>query len=163
MFDLLLVLVLPFAIVFMIERPRQGYVIVAVMAILLIGPTVLSMQAESHGNHLLPSTVSQSVSATNPGGNMEGEELRFGPGGSALMTVGTMGTAAGATNPALDSYTPLGGTGAFLGILFGEVSPGGDGSGLYSHARLRAPRRVRGRTDGVARPSSWARRLVGRR
>jgi K+-transporting ATPase ATPase A chain len=115
MFDLLLVLVLPFAIVFMIERPRQGYVIVAVMAILLIGPTVLSMQAESHGNHLLPSTVSQSVIATNPGGNMEGEELRFGPGGSALMTVGTIGTAAGATNPALDSYTPLGGTGAFSG------------------------------------------------
>jgi K+-transporting ATPase ATPase A chain len=48
------------------------------------------------------------------------------------MTVGTMGTTAGATDSALDSYTPVGGAGAFVGILLGEVSPGGDGGGLYS-------------------------------
>jgi K+-transporting ATPase ATPase A chain len=72
------------------------------------------------------------ASADNPGGNMEGKELRFGAGGSALMTVGTMGTTAGATDSALDSYTPVGGAGAFVGILLGEVSPGGDGGGLYS-------------------------------
>jgi potassium-transporting ATPase potassium-binding subunit len=40
--------------------------------------------------------------------------------------------AAGATDSALDSYTPAGGTGAFAGILPGEISPGGDGGGLYS-------------------------------
>ena len=62
---------------------------------------------------------------------MEGKETRFGPAGSALMTVGTMGTTAGATDSALDSYTPVGGTGAFVGILLGEISPGGDGGGLY--------------------------------
>ncbi len=39
---------------------------------------------------------------------------------------------AGATDSALDSYTPAGGTGAFIGILLGEISPGGDGGGLYS-------------------------------
>jgi K+-transporting ATPase ATPase A chain len=43
-----------------------------------------------------------------------------------------MGTTAGATDSALDSYTPVGGAGAFVGILLGEVSPGGDGGGLYS-------------------------------
>jgi K+-transporting ATPase ATPase A chain len=48
------------------------------------------------------------------------------------MTVGTMGTTAGATDSALDSYTPVGGAGAFVGILLGEVSPGGEGGGLYS-------------------------------
>jgi K+-transporting ATPase ATPase A chain len=90
------------------------------------------MQAEAHGNALLPASVSQVASADNPGGNMEGKELRFGAGGSALMTVGTMGTTAGATDSALDSYTPVGGAGAFVGILLGEVSPGGDGGGLYS-------------------------------
>jgi K+-transporting ATPase ATPase A chain len=63
---------------------------------------------------------------------MEGKETRFGPEASALMTVGTMGTTAGATDSALDSYTPVGGTGAFAGILLGEISPGGDGGGLYS-------------------------------
>jgi len=89
------------------------------------------MQAEVDGNHLLPASVSQMVTASSPGGNMEGKETRFGPEGSALMTVGTMGTTAGATDSALDSYTPVGGAGAFAGILLGEVSPGGDGGGMY--------------------------------
>ena len=136
MFDLLLVIVLPFAIAIMfgrlIGRPRQGYAIVAVMAILFLGHTVVSMQAEAHGNHLLPATVSQLATGGNPGGSLEGKETRFGPDGSALMTVGTMGTTAGATDSALDSYTPVGGAGAFVGILLGEVSPGGDGGGIYS-------------------------------
>jgi K+-transporting ATPase ATPase A chain len=135
-FDLLFVIVLPFAIIFMfgrlIGRPRQGYAIIAVMAIIFIGHTVVSMQAELHGNHLLPASVSQAASNVSPGGNMEGKETRFGPSASALMTVGTMGTTAGATDSALDSYTPVGGTGAFAAILLGEISPGGDGGGLYS-------------------------------
>jgi potassium-transporting ATPase potassium-binding subunit len=136
MFDLLLVIVLPFAIVFMfgrmVGRPRQAYAIVAVMAIIFVGHTVISMQAEVHGNPHLPATVSQAVTADSPGGNMEGKETRFGPEASALMTVGTMGTTAGATDSALDSYTPVGGAGAFVAILLGEISPGGDGGGIYS-------------------------------
>lgn len=136
MLELLLVIVLPFAIIFMFgrlaARPRQAYVIIAVMAVVWLGHTVLSMQAEVHGNPLLPASVSQAVSNASPGGNLEGKEARFGPEGSALMTVGTMGTTAGATNSALDSYTPIGGTGAFVGILLGEISPGGDGGGLYA-------------------------------
>ena len=129
MFDLLLVIVLPFAIVFMfgrlIGRPRQGLAIVAVMAVIFLGHTVVSMQSEANGNHLLPATVAQSESISNPGGNMEGKENRFGPEASALMTVGTMGTTAGATDSALDSYTPVGGAGAFVGILLGGDQPGG--------------------------------------
>jgi K+-transporting ATPase ATPase A chain len=132
MFDLLFVIVLPVAIIFMFGRPRQAYAIIAVMAIIFLGHTVVSMQAELHGNHLLSASVSQAASNVNPGGNMEGKETRFGPESSALMTVGTMGTTAGATDSALDSYTPVGGTGSFVGILLGEVSPGGDGGGLYS-------------------------------
>jgi potassium-transporting ATPase potassium-binding subunit len=135
LFDLLLVIVLPFAIIFMfgrlIGRPRQALAIVAVMAALFLGHTVVAMQAELHGNSQLPASVSQVASAINPGGNMEGKELRFGPSGSALMTVGTMGTTAGATDSALDSYTPVGGAAAFVAILLGEISPGGDGGGLY--------------------------------
>jgi potassium-transporting ATPase potassium-binding subunit len=135
LFDLLLVIVLPFAIVFMfgrlIGRRKQALVLVAVMAVIFLAHTMIAMQAELHGNHLLPSSVSQVASATSPGGNMEGKETRFGPSGSALMTVGTMGTTAGATDSALDSYTPVGGTAAFAAILLGEISPGGDGGGLY--------------------------------
>jgi K+-transporting ATPase ATPase A chain len=135
MLDLLLVIVLPFAIVLMfgrmVGRQRQGYAIAAVMTAIFLAHTMVSMQAEVHGNHLMPASVSQAVSGTSPGGNMEGKDTRFGPDGSALMTVGTMGTTAGATDSALDSYTPVGSTGAFAGILLGEVSPGGDGGGLY--------------------------------
>jgi potassium-transporting ATPase potassium-binding subunit len=135
-FELLLVIVLPFAIIFMFGRlignRRQGYALVAVMAVIFIGHTLVSMEAEAHGNSLLPASVTQTVTASSPGGNMEGKEMRFGPEGSALMTVGTMGTTAGATDSALDSYTPVGGAGAFVAILLGEISPGGDGGGLYS-------------------------------
>ncbi|HXL88225.1 MAG TPA: potassium-transporting ATPase subunit KdpA [Streptosporangiaceae bacterium] len=135
MLDLLLVIVLPFAIVLMfgrmIGRPRQGVAIALVMAALFLAHTMVSMQAEVHGNGALPASVSQAVTPYSPGGNMEGKDTRFGPEGSALMTVGTMGTTAGATDSALDSYTPVGGAGAFAGILLGEVSPGGEGGGLY--------------------------------
>jgi K+-transporting ATPase ATPase A chain len=134
-FDLLLVIVLPFSIVFMFgyltSKRKLALVLVGVMATIFLAHTVIAMQAELHGNPMLPSSVSQIASGTSPGGNMEGKETRFGPSGSALMTVGTMGTTAGATDSALDSYTPVGGTASFAAILLGEISPGGDGGGLY--------------------------------
>jgi K+-transporting ATPase ATPase A chain len=116
----------------LIGRPRQAYAIIAVMAVIFVGHTVVSMQAELHGNHLLPAAVSQAAGSSSPGGNLEGKETRFGPQGSALMTVGTMGTTAGATDSALDSYTAVGGAGSFAAILLGVISPGGDGGGLYA-------------------------------
>ena len=136
MFDLLLVVVLPFAIALMfgrlINNRRQGYAIVAVMAILFATHTLIGAQAEAHGNSNLPATINQKVGSINIGGNMEGKEAVFGPAGSALMTLGTMGTTAGATDSALDSYTPVGGATALVAILLGEVSPGGVGGGLYT-------------------------------
>ncbi len=90
-------------------------------AVLFLAHTVISMQAEAHGNGLLPVSVSQLAAADNPGGNLEGKELRFGADGSALMTVRTMGNTAGATDSALDSYTPVGGTGAFVAFLLGVI------------------------------------------
>src|SRR5260370_32657012 len=76
-FDLLLVIVLPFAIVFMfgrlIGRPRQAYAIIAVIAVIFLGHIAVSMQAELHGNHLLPAPVSQAAASSNPGGNPQGD------------------------------------------------------------------------------------------
>jgi K+-transporting ATPase A subunit len=70
LFDLLFVIVLPFAIIFMfgrlIGRPKQGYAIVAVMAIVFLAHTMVSMQAEHHGNALLPASVSQVASGRTP-------------------------------------------------------------------------------------------------
>ena len=52
---------------------------------------------------VLPFAIVLMFGRLSPGGNMEGKETRFGPEASALMTVGTMGTTAGATDTALDS------------------------------------------------------------
>ena len=134
-FDLLLVIVLPVALVLMfgrlIGRPRQAYTILAVMAVLFLGHTLVAMQAEAHGSPAPPAAVAHTVRVDGGGGNMEGKEVRFGAEGSALLTAGTMGTTAGATDSSLDSYTAVGGGSALAAILLGEVSPGGDGGGLY--------------------------------
>src|SRR6185369_8594710 len=65
------------------------------------------------------------------GGNMEGKETRFGPVGCGLFAASTTGTSTGAINCQHDSLTPLGGAVPLVNIMFGEVSPGGTGSGLY--------------------------------
>jgi K+-transporting ATPase ATPase A chain len=62
---------------------------------------------------------------------MEGKEIRFGAAPSALFGASATGTSTGAVDAAHDSFTPLGGGVALTNMMFGEVSPGGVGSGLY--------------------------------
>jgi K+-transporting ATPase ATPase A chain len=66
------------------------------------------------------------------GGNMEGKEVRFGIGGSALTAVVTSNTATGSYNSMHDSYTSLGGMVLLVNMLLGELVFGVLGSGLYS-------------------------------
>lgn len=65
------------------------------------------------------------------GGAMEGKELRFGIGGSSLFAVTTTLTSTGAVDSFHSSYTGLGGGITMLGMMLGEIAPGGVGSGLY--------------------------------
>jgi K+-transporting ATPase ATPase A chain len=62
---------------------------------------------------------------------MEGKEVRFGVPSSALFAVATTSTSTGAVNAMHDSFTPLGGGMTMLNMMFGEITPGGTGSGLY--------------------------------
>ena len=62
---------------------------------------------------------------------MEGKEVRFGPAAWGLFAASTTGTSTGSVNSMHDSYTPLGGAVPMVNIMFGEISPGGTGSGLY--------------------------------
>ena len=71
-------------------------------------------------------------SEIQPGGNMEGKEVRFGIGGSVLAAVVTSNTATGSNNSANDSYTSLGGMVLLVNMLLGELVFGGLGTGLYS-------------------------------
>ncbi|GLW30589.1 potassium-transporting ATPase subunit KdpA [Actinoplanes regularis] len=101
---------------------RQGYAIVAAMAVLAVGSivTINLLQGSHHG------TVPTAVGAAT-----EGTESRFGVLDSATFAAATTLTSTGAVNSAHDSYTALGGGVTILNMLLGEIAPGGTGSGLY--------------------------------
>ncbi len=130
-----LVAMIPFAFPLtfgkMVGSMGQGYVILASMVILFVVPLVIVASLEGGGNTKLPAQVSQAATATQPGGNLEGKDLRLGVGGSTMSGNSVTATSAGATNSAHESYTPLAGGTVLTNILLGEVSPGGDGSGLF--------------------------------
>jgi potassium-transporting ATPase potassium-binding subunit len=116
----------------MVGDTRQGWAILIAMMILLCVFTGLTYAAESAGNPLLPNLgVDQNAADYNPGGNMEGKEVRFGIAPSALFATVTTATSSGAVNSMHDSYMPLGGLVLLLMMQFGEVVLGGVGSGLY--------------------------------
>jgi K+-transporting ATPase ATPase A chain len=116
----------------MVGNTREGWAILAAMIILLAGFTGLTYAAEAVPNSqwaLLG--VDQSASDVQPGGNMEGKELRLGIAPSASFAVGTTATSTGAVDSMHDSFTPLGGMVLLLMMELGEVVLGGVGSGLY--------------------------------
>jgi K+-transporting ATPase ATPase A chain len=118
-------LLIPFALTFTFGRlakdRRQGWVLFAAMFVLWVGAAAAATAFEVHGNPEIHAS----------GGNMEGKEVRFGPAASGLFAASTTGTSTGAVNAAHDSFTPLGGAVPLVNMMFGEVSPGGVGSGLY--------------------------------
>src|SRR6202011_5554135 len=65
-------------------------------------------------------------------GNMEGKEMRFGVGGSALAAIVTSNGATGSYNSMHDSFQPLGVAVPLINMLLGEIVYGGLGTGLYS-------------------------------
>ena len=109
----------------MVRQTRQGWLLFGVMlALLLVGFWVCG-RAEAAGNPLLRHIDQRA-------GNMEGKEVRFGAGGSALDAVVTSNMATGSTNAMHDSFTPIGGMVPLVNMLLGEVIFGGLGTGIYS-------------------------------
>jgi len=116
----------------MVSDTRQGWAILLAMTILFVGFLSVAEYSELHGNPAFAALgVDQSASATQPGGNMEGKETRFGIVNSALFATITTGASCGAVNSMHDSFTPLGGLVPMAQIQLGEVIFGGVGSGLY--------------------------------
>ncbi len=116
----------------MVRDERQGWAIFAAMGLLFLAGVTTAYWAESHGNPAFAAfNVDSAASATQPGGNMEGKEVRFGPALSALYATVTTDTSCGAVNSMHDSYLPLGGMVPLVDIQLGEVIFGGVGSGLY--------------------------------
>ncbi|WP_433272152.1 potassium-transporting ATPase subunit KdpA [Actinosynnema sp. CS-041913] len=117
--EIFLILVIPVSLTrtfgTMVGNRRQGYVLLGVMGLLWAAMLTVIWVAEANG--LRP---------------LEGKELRFGIPSSALFADTTTATSTGAVNSMHDSYTGLGGGGTLLNMLFGETTPGGVGTGLYS-------------------------------
>lgn len=109
---------------------RHGWAVWATMAILFFVGVSVAYWAEGHGNRLLTNT-DQRATALQPGGNMEGKEVRFGIANSALWATATTDTSCGAINSWHDSFTPIGGLVPLSNIMLSEVVFGGVGSGMY--------------------------------
>jgi K+-transporting ATPase ATPase A chain len=108
----------------------HGWAVFAAMAILFFAGVTAAYWAEARGNPLLAG-VDQHASATQPGGNMEGKEVRFGIANSALFATVTTDASCGAINGWHDSFTPLGGMVPLVNIMLSEVIFGGVGAGMY--------------------------------
>src|ERR1700722_10444601 len=109
---------------------RHGWAVWSAMAILCLAGVAVAYSAEARGNPLLHG-IDQHASAMQPGGNMEGKEVRFGIASTALFATTTTDASCGAVNGMHDSFTPLGGMIPLVNIMIGEVIFGGVGAGLY--------------------------------
>jgi K+-transporting ATPase ATPase A chain len=131
------ILIIPFALAFtfgrMVKDKRQGYAVFSIMFVIWLTASLFTIFLEVGGNPKLDARgvgVTQTVSASSPGGNAEGKEVRFGPSASGLWAASTTGTSNGSVNSMHDSYTPAGGMVPLVHMKLGEVSPGGVGVGL---------------------------------
>jgi K+-transporting ATPase ATPase A chain len=110
----------------------QGIAVLSAMLALWLAVSLVAMVFEANGNPKLTARgADQRVTATQGGGNLEGKETRFGSAASGLFASSTTGTSTGAIDAQHDSFTPIGGAAPLVNMMFGEVDPGGTGSGLY--------------------------------
>jgi potassium-transporting ATPase potassium-binding subunit len=116
----------------MVKNQKHGWAVLAAMFVLFLAGVTTAYWAEARGDPIHAAR-GLDVTATNanPGGNMEGKEVRFGIANSALFATVTTDASCGAVNAMHDSFTPLGGLVPLANIQLGEVVFGGVGAGLY--------------------------------
>ncbi len=119
--------IIPMAMVwtlgYMVTRRRLAVVVFATMLALYIPMVTFAVVQEAGGN---PAIAAMGVDQAT--GSMEGKEVRFGAGLSAMWAVTTTATSNGSVNAMHDSMTPLGGlmpmAGMWLNNIFGGVGVG---------------------------------------
>jgi K+-transporting ATPase ATPase A chain len=112
----------------MVGRIRQGVAVLAAMAIIFGVWVGFSSYAEHQPNP----AVAASHTVTQPQGNMEGKEVRFGAMPTTLYNIASTQTSTGSVSGNNESFNPMGAFGLLTGMMLGEISPGGTGSGLYT-------------------------------
>jgi K+-transporting ATPase ATPase A chain len=132
--QILSIFIIPAGLTYTLGRmtgsPGHGWAVLAAMFVLFAAGFGTVYWAESQPHPLIHGAA-QTHTATAPGGNMEGKEVRNGIAESALFATITTDASCGAVNGMHDSFTPLGGMVVLINIMMGEVVFGGVGSGLY--------------------------------
>ena len=134
--SLITIFMIPSALVYLLGRMarnvKHGWSVWAAMFVLFFGGVSATYWAEAHGNPIHAARgIDVVTTESNPGGNMEGKEVRFGIANSALFAVVTTDASCGAVNAWHDSFTPLAGLVPIINMQLGEVIFGGVGAGLY--------------------------------
>jgi K+-transporting ATPase ATPase A chain len=129
--SIFLLLCIPFALTYtfgkMVGSVRHGAALLAAMVIIFGVWVGYTSFAEHQQN---PAVAAAGVHSTV--GNTEGKESRFGDTTTALFGVASTNTSTGSADASYDSFTPIGGMGLLTGMMLGEVTPGGVGTGLYT-------------------------------
>jgi len=132
--QMLSIFIIPAGLTFTLGRMTgskgHGWAVFAAMYVLFATGFTVCYWAEAHPYQIVHGA-GQTLTATAPGGNMEGKEVRFGISDTALFATITTDASCGAVNGMHDSFTPLGGMIPLANIMLGEVVFGGVGSGLY--------------------------------
>jgi K+-transporting ATPase ATPase A chain len=134
--EMLAILIIPAALCYtfgmMVGDTRQGWSLLIVMTIIFVALLSVAVWSEQGGNPAFAAMgIDQTQTNINPGGNMEGKEVRFGIVNSALWATATTAASNGSVNSMHDSYMPLGGLVPMWLMQLGEIIYGGVGSGLY--------------------------------
>ena len=106
-----------------VGQMRQGWAILAAMAVFLIVGIGVAYWSETAGNPILAA-----LGVDPTAGNLEGKEIRNGQAFSVLFATATSGTSTGAVNTMHDLMTPLGGMVPMFNLLAGCIWPGGVGA-----------------------------------
>ena len=136
MAEMLMIFLIPAGLTYVFGKmtgdTRQGWAIFAAMSVMFLAGVLVLYGSEQAGNPILAKLGLQSgATQTQPGGNMEGKEVRFGIAPTALFAMTTTAASCGAVNGMHDSLTPLGGLVPLFNMQVGEVIFGGVGAGLY--------------------------------
>jgi K+-transporting ATPase ATPase A chain len=139
--EMFAILVIPAALVYtfgrLVHNVKHGWALWAAMFVLFFAGVSTAYWSEARGNPIHAARgVDIVASADNPGGNMEGKEVRFGIANSVLWATATTDASNGSVNAMHDSFTPIAGLVPLANMQLGELIYGGVGSGLYGMIML---------------------------
>jgi K+-transporting ATPase ATPase A chain len=123
---LLIPVAMVFALGYVLKRKRLAWMIFGVMTVGFLLLLIPSVQQEMQGNPAI-----SKLGIAQPMGSMEGKETRFGAAASAFWGITTTCTSNGSVNAMHDSFTPITGMSAMLGMMINAFY-GGVGVGFLN-------------------------------